>query len=85
MRHRDQQPYGGDGACRHCLRDMFYAWLIPPEVAQIEIARDRSGMHLTVPLVAQIPRRSKRGLYTYRRKWSATSVRRRAFSLPRRL
>jgi hypothetical protein len=29
-----------DGACRHCLRDTFYAWLIPPEVAQIEIARD---------------------------------------------
>jgi hypothetical protein len=33
-----------DGACRHCLRDTFYAWLIPPEVAQIEIARDRSGI-----------------------------------------
>jgi hypothetical protein len=44
MRHRDQQPYGWDGACRHCLRDMFYAWLISPEVAQIEIARDRSGI-----------------------------------------
>jgi hypothetical protein len=25
-------------------RDTFYAWLIPPEVAQIEIARDRSGI-----------------------------------------
>jgi hypothetical protein len=33
-----------DGACRHCLRDTFYAWLIPPEVAQLEIARDRSGI-----------------------------------------
>ena len=33
-----------DGACRHCLRDTFYAWLIPPEVAQVEIARDRSGI-----------------------------------------
>ena len=25
-------------------RDTFYAWLIPPEVAQVEIARDRSGI-----------------------------------------
>jgi hypothetical protein len=25
-------------------RDAFYAWLIPPEVAQVEIARDRSGV-----------------------------------------
>jgi hypothetical protein len=33
-----------DGACRHCLRDTFYAWLIPTEVAQAEIARDRSGI-----------------------------------------
>ena len=33
-----------DGACRHCLRDTFYAWLIPAEVAQVEIARDRSGI-----------------------------------------
>ncbi len=33
-----------DGACRHCLRDTFYAWLIPPEVAQAEIARDQSGI-----------------------------------------
>jgi hypothetical protein len=32
-----------DGACRHCLRDTFYAWLIPAQVAQVEIARDRSG------------------------------------------
>jgi hypothetical protein len=28
-----------DGACRHCLRDTFYAWLIPPAVAQTQIAR----------------------------------------------
>ena len=33
-----------DGACRHCLRDTFYAWLIPPPVAQTEIARDRNGL-----------------------------------------
>ena len=33
-----------DGACRHCLRDTFYAWLIPPEVAQVQIARDHSGI-----------------------------------------
>jgi hypothetical protein len=33
-----------DGACRHCARDTFYAWLIPPEVAQLEIARDRRGI-----------------------------------------
>jgi hypothetical protein len=33
-----------DGACRNCLRDTFYAWLIPPEVAQAEISRDRSGI-----------------------------------------
>jgi hypothetical protein len=25
-------------------RDTFYAWLIPPQVAQAEIARDRSGI-----------------------------------------
>jgi hypothetical protein len=25
-------------------RDAFYAWLIPPEVAQVEIVRDRSGI-----------------------------------------
>jgi hypothetical protein len=31
-----------DGACRHCSRDTFYAWLIPPEVAQADIARDPS-------------------------------------------
>jgi hypothetical protein len=30
-----------DGACRHCSRDTFYAWLILPEIAQGEIARDR--------------------------------------------
>jgi len=33
-----------DGACRNCARDTFYAWLIPPEVAQVEIVRDRSGI-----------------------------------------
>lgn len=33
-----------DGACRFCLRDTFYAWLIPPEVAQIEIAREHRGV-----------------------------------------
>lgn len=29
---------------RTLRRDTFYAWLIPPEVAQAEIARDRSGI-----------------------------------------
>lgn len=33
-----------DGACRNCVRDTFYAWLIPQEVAQAEIARGHSGM-----------------------------------------
>ena len=33
-----------DGACRNCVRDTFYAWLIPQEVAQAEIARGRSGI-----------------------------------------
>ena len=33
-----------DGACRQCLRDTFYAWLIPPEVAQVEIAGARRGI-----------------------------------------
>ena len=33
-----------DGACRHCARDTFYAWLIPPDVAQTEIARDQAGI-----------------------------------------
>jgi hypothetical protein len=33
-----------DGACRDCVRDTFYAWLIPPEVAQVEIGRDRGGI-----------------------------------------
>jgi Protein of unknown function (DUF2846) len=28
-----------DGACRNCVRDTFYAWLIPPEIAQAQIAR----------------------------------------------
>ena len=30
--------------CKNCARDAFYAWLIPPDVAQVEIARDRSGI-----------------------------------------
>src|SRR6201989_3041301 len=29
---------------RKIQRDTFYAWLIPPDVAQVEIARDRSGI-----------------------------------------
>lgn len=29
---------------RDFQRDAFYAWLIPPQIAQAEIARDRSGM-----------------------------------------
>jgi hypothetical protein len=33
-----------DGACRDCVRDTFYAWLIPQEVAQAEIARGRTGI-----------------------------------------
>jgi hypothetical protein len=33
-----------DGACRNCVRDTFYAWVIPQEVAQAEIARERSGI-----------------------------------------
>ena len=33
-----------DGACRNCVRDTFYAWVIPHELAQAEIARDRSGI-----------------------------------------
>ena len=33
-----------EGACRNCARDAFYAWLIPSEVAQVEIARDRAGI-----------------------------------------
>jgi hypothetical protein len=30
-------------ASKNIARDAFYAWVIPPEVAQAEIARDRSG------------------------------------------
>ena len=33
-----------DGACRNCVRDTFYAWLIPQEVAQAEIGRGHSGI-----------------------------------------
>lgn len=31
-------------ASKNIARDAFYAWLIPPQVAQVEIARDRSGI-----------------------------------------
>jgi hypothetical protein len=30
--------------CKNCARDAFYTWRIPPEIAQGEIARDRSGI-----------------------------------------
>jgi hypothetical protein len=30
--------------CKNCARDAFYAWLIPLEIAQAEIARDRTGI-----------------------------------------
>jgi hypothetical protein len=33
-----------DTASRNIARDAFWAWLIPPEVAQAEIALDRSGI-----------------------------------------
>ena len=33
-----------DGACRDCVRDTFYAWLIPPPLAQGEIARARGSI-----------------------------------------
>jgi hypothetical protein len=29
---------------KNMARDTFYAWLIPPQVAQAEIARDRTGI-----------------------------------------
>ena len=32
------------GACKNCARDTFYAWLIPPQAAQAEIAGHRSGI-----------------------------------------
>src|ERR1700752_2871681 len=32
-----------DGACRDCMRDTFYAWLISLKTAQVEIACDRNG------------------------------------------
>ena len=34
----------GVSGSRDFQRDAFYAWLIPPQIAQAEIARDRSGM-----------------------------------------
>ncbi len=37
--------WGSDNsASRSFQRDAFYAWVIPPRVAQAEIARDRSGI-----------------------------------------
>jgi hypothetical protein len=33
-----------DGACRSCVRDTFYAWVIPPQIAQAEIAGTRYGI-----------------------------------------
>lgn len=33
-----------DSAGRNIERDAFYAWVIPPEVALTEIARDRAGI-----------------------------------------
>jgi Protein of unknown function (DUF2846) len=33
-----------DGACRDCMRDTFYAWLISLKTAQVEIACDRNGI-----------------------------------------
>jgi hypothetical protein len=33
-----------EGFGKDYRRDTFYAWLIPPQVAQVEIARDRSGI-----------------------------------------
>jgi hypothetical protein len=34
----------GASGSKNFERDAFYAWLISPEVAQVEIARDRSGI-----------------------------------------
>ena len=31
-------------ASKNIARDAFYAWVIPPEAAQAEIARDRRGI-----------------------------------------
>ncbi len=37
--------WGSDNtAAKNIARDAFYVWLIPPTVAQAEIARDRSGI-----------------------------------------
>jgi len=33
-----------DGACRDCVRDTFYAWVIPPQIAEGEIARVRNSI-----------------------------------------
>jgi Protein of unknown function (DUF2846) len=34
----------GNSASKNFQRDAFYAWLIPPEVAQMEMARDHSSI-----------------------------------------
>ncbi len=37
--------WGSDNtAAKNIERDAFYAWVIPPEVARTEIARDRNGI-----------------------------------------
>jgi hypothetical protein len=37
--------WGSDNtAARDIDRDAFWAWLIPPQIAQAEIARDHSGI-----------------------------------------
>jgi hypothetical protein len=39
------QSWGSnDTASRNIARDAFWAWLIPPQIAQAEITRDRSGI-----------------------------------------
>jgi hypothetical protein len=35
---------GSVSGFKNMARDTFYAWLIPPQVAQAEIARDRTGI-----------------------------------------
>lgn len=34
----------GNSASRSFKRDAFYAWVIPPQIARAEIARDRNGI-----------------------------------------
>jgi hypothetical protein len=40
----DAWGVSGVSGSKNIARDAFYAWVIPPEVAQAEIARDRSGI-----------------------------------------